>query len=142
MALADNLSLTTGQLNKLGVTISLDGSRRSAFNLMGLANIGIEKVLELFPQLQKFNRQIIEYLSTESKYAFYLFRQAADIKLFEEEEGMLIPKNLDYSRIPSLSIEVREKLNKHKPLSIGAARRIPGMTPTAITAIIIFIKQS
>lgn len=142
MALAENLTLTTGQLNKLGINISLDGSRRSAFNLMGLANIGIEKVLELFPQLQKFSKQIIEYIATESKYAFYLIRQAADIKLFEEEEGMLIPKNVDYTRVSSLSIEVREKLNKHKPTSIGAARRIPGVTPTAITAIIIFIKQS
>jgi tRNA uridine 5-carboxymethylaminomethyl modification enzyme len=142
MALATSLSLTTGQLTKLGVVISQDGSHRSAFNLLGLASISIEKAIELFPQLQNVNKKILEYIATESKYLFYLARQTADIKLFLQEEEMLIPKGLDYLKIPSLSLEVREKLNKHQPLSIGAARRIPGVTPTALTAIIIYIKQS
>jgi len=142
MTLATSSSLTTGQLTKLGVTISQDGSHRSAFNLLGLSSISIEKAIELFPQLQNVGKKILEYIATESKYAFYLTRQTADIKLFLEEEEMLIPRGLDYLKIPSLSLEVREKLNKHQPLSIGAASRIPGVTPTAITAIIIYIKQS
>lgn len=142
MTLTTSLSLTTGQLTKLGVTISQDGSHRSAFNLLGLSSISIEKAIELFPQLQNVGKKILEYIATESKYAFYLTRQTADIKLFLEEEEMLIPRGLEYLKIPSLSLEVREKLNKHQPLSIGGARRIPGVTPTAITAIIIYIKQS
>ena len=141
-AKANNLSLTTSQLNKLAVIISQDGSHRSAFNLLGLANIGVDKVLELFPQLQSVSKKNLEYIATESKYTFYLARQTADIKLFIEEEEMLIPHSLDYNNIPSLSLEVREKLNRHKPLSIGAARRIPGVTPTALTSIIIHIKQT
>ena len=141
-ALTYSLSLTTGRLSKLGVVISQDGSHRTAFNLLGLANIGIDRVLELFPQLQSVSKKTLEYIATESKYAFYLARQTADIKLFLEEEEMLIPQNLDYNNVPSLSLEVREKLNRHKPVSIGAARRIPGVTPTALTAIIIYIKTT
>jgi tRNA uridine 5-carboxymethylaminomethyl modification enzyme len=65
-----------------------------------------------------------------------------DIKMFNEEESCIIPERIDYSIISSLSSEVKNKLLLHKPSSIGAARRISGITPSALTAIIIHIKTT
>jgi len=136
-----NISLTSSQLAKLGVSISQDGAHKSAFDLIGLPNFGINKTIEIFPELSSINKNILHYLYIQSKYSSYLLRQDADIQLFKDEETALLDEEIDYFKIPSLSIEVREKLNYHKPASIGIARRISGITPAALTAIIIYVKN-
>ncbi|WP_425364107.1 tRNA uridine-5-carboxymethylaminomethyl(34) synthesis enzyme MnmG [Candidatus Tisiphia endosymbiont of Hybos culiciformis] len=134
------ISLTTTKLANLGVSIAQDGSYKTAFDLLGLPNFGIDKTIEIFPELLSLNRKILHYLCIESRYSSYLIRQNADIQLFKEEELELLDENIDYFKIPSLSTEVREKLQYHKPATIGAARRISGVTPAALIAIIIYIK--
>ncbi|WP_425360958.1 tRNA uridine-5-carboxymethylaminomethyl(34) synthesis enzyme MnmG [Candidatus Tisiphia endosymbiont of Stenodema calcarata] len=134
------LSLTTTKLANLGVSISQDGSHKTAFDLLGLPNFGIDKTIEIFPELVSLNRKLLHYLCIESRYSSYLTRQNADIQLFKEEELELLDDDIDYFKIPSLSIEVREKLHHHKPATIGAARRISGVTPAALIAIIIYMK--
>lgn len=140
--IVNNLSFSTAKLAKMGVTIAQDGSFRSAFNLLGLPNIGVDKVLELFPQLHDIDKRLLDYLYIESKYTSYIDRQKADIEMFKLEENLIISKKLDYARIPGLSLEVSEKLSRYLPDTVGAAKRIPGITPSAITAIIIYIKTS
>ncbi len=140
--LTQNLSLTTGQLTKLGFSISQDGITKTAFQLLGLPNFGIDKIIELFPTLGSSDILILHHLYVESKYSAYLTRQAADITLFQQEESFTIPQNIDYFQIQSLSNEVIEKLSLHRPATIGSARRISGITPVAITALIIFIKKN
>jgi tRNA uridine 5-carboxymethylaminomethyl modification enzyme len=135
-----SISLTTSKLANLGIAISQDGSYKTAFDLLGLANFGIDKTIAIFPELASLDKKILDYLCIESKYSVYLDRQQADIKMFKEEELMLIQENIDYSKIPSLSNEVVEKLSRHKPKSIGEAKKIPGITPAALTAIIIYIR--
>ena len=78
----------------------------------------------------------------EAKYSYYISKQENDIKLFKRDESILIPRDLDFSLVGSLSIEVEEKLNKIKPANIGEASRIPGITPAAITAILIYLKRN
>lgn len=134
------LSLTTTKLANLGVSISQDGSHKTAFDLLGLPNFGIDKTIEIFPELVSLNRKLLHYLCIESRYSSYLTRQNADIQLFKEEELELLDDDIDYFKIPSLSTEVREKLHHHKPATIGAARRISGVTPAALIAIIIYMK--
>ncbi len=134
------ISLTTTKLANLGVSIAQDGSYKTAFDLLGLPNFGVDKTIEIFPELLSLNRKILHYLCIESKYSSYLIRQNADIQLFKEEELELLDDDIDYFKIPSLSTEVREKLHYHKPATIGAARRIAGVTPAALIAIIIYIK--
>lgn len=139
----DNLmkfSATTNKIAKLGINISQDGSKRNAFELLGLPNFGMSKICSIFPQVRLIDQKIIKYLEIESKYESYLTRQLMDIKLFREEEDMVLPESLDYNKIPSLSLEIIEKLSYHKPRTIGAARRISGVTPSSLIAIIIFIK--
>lgn len=134
------ISLTTTKLANLGVSISQDGSYKTAFDLLGLPNFGVDKTIEIFPELISLNRKILHYLCIESRYSSYLIRQNADIQLFKEEELELLDDDIDYFKIPSLSREVQEKLHYHRPATIGAARRISGVTPAALIAIIIYIK--
>jgi tRNA uridine 5-carboxymethylaminomethyl modification enzyme len=137
-ALLQSLSLTTNQLNKLGMPVSQDGSYKSAFQLLGLPNFGAEKTLKIFPQLVSIDKNVLDYLSIESKYFSYLARQRADIELFEAEE--MINEDIDYSEISSLSSEVKEKLRYHSPRTISAAKKIPGVTPASIIAIIVHMR--
>jgi tRNA uridine 5-carboxymethylaminomethyl modification enzyme len=136
----DNLTLTTSEIQKKGSIIAQDGSHKTAFDLLGLPQFGLEKALEFFPELKKENTKYLKYFEVESKYFPYLERQLADIKLFTDEELLEIPQDIDYNNIKSLSIEIREKLNFYKPKAIAAARRIPGITPTSLTSIIIYLK--
>jgi len=136
--MAKSFSLTSTEIFKLGVSISQDGTHKSAFQMIGLPNFGIEKTLEIFPRLKCLDKNILQYLYIESKYSSYLTRQLADIELFNEEE--VINNDIDYHAISCLSIEAREKLSYNMPKTIGAARKIPGITPAAITAIIIHMK--
>ncbi|GAB4162374.1 MAG: tRNA uridine-5-carboxymethylaminomethyl(34) synthesis enzyme MnmG [Rickettsiaceae bacterium] len=134
--------LTTSQLAKLGCVVSQDGSRKTAYQILGLPNFGVEKTKQLFPDLNKLDPKALDYLYIESKYSSYLKRQNMDIQLFRNEEEYKIPDNIDYSKLPSLSLEIKEKLSFYKPATIGAARRIPGITPAALTTIIIFLKTT
>ncbi|MDA9163346.1 tRNA uridine-5-carboxymethylaminomethyl(34) synthesis enzyme MnmG [Rickettsiaceae bacterium] len=132
--------ITTSQLAKIGISVSQDGSKKSAYQLLGLPNFGIEKTIMIFPELSDIKKTMIQYLYIESKYSSYLRRQDLDIKFFKQEEECSIPEDINYLNIESLSIEVREKLTRYKPSTIGAARRIPGITPAALTAVLVFLK--
>lgn len=137
-----SLTVTTSKIKKHGKNISQDGSYKTAFYLLGLTNFTIEEVIEIFPQLQAIKIKILSLLVVESKYSAYLKRQAVDIKLFEEEMNISIPDTLNYLDISSLSTEVQEKLSKIRPPTIAAARNISGITPAALTAIIVYINTN
>lgn len=136
-----NLKISSSALAQAGLSVSKDGQYRSAFTLLGLPEYNIHKVLQIFPALSEINTEILQHLYIESKYSSYIERQISDIKLFKQEELETIPENIDYNSIDSLSSEAKEKLNKHKPQSIGAAKRIPGITPSALVAILVHLKK-
>ncbi|MEY4464287.1 MAG: tRNA uridine 5-carboxymethylaminomethyl modification enzyme MnmG [Pseudomonadota bacterium] len=139
--LLKTLSLTTSKLAKMGIQVAQDGTYKTVLDLFKIPNFNVEQAIKIFPMLKEAqNNNILQLLYIESKYASYLTRQHADINLFQNEEAQLMPKNIDYFKIPSISLEIQEKLSSHKPATIGVARRIPGITPAAITAIIIYLK--
>lgn len=133
-------TISPSSLQKLGFNISQDGVIKSADDLLGHPLFGKNEVLKIFPGLTKVDERIISYLEVESKYSSYLDRQFQDIEEFKKEEALLIPEDLNFDRIMSLSIEVKEKLKKFSPPTIRAASEIPGVTPSSITAIIIYLK--
>lgn len=140
MNLLNSLKISTSDISKKGYSISQDGTIKTAFNLLGMQNFGLNITQDIFPIVTTIPNQVLNFLEIESKYSSYLKRQSSDIKLFRQEESELIPKDIDYNKIESLSLETIEKLSYHKPSTIGAARRIPGITTTALTTIIIYIK--
>ena len=93
-------------------------------------------------ELNDFEDDVIEQIEIEAKYAGYLDRQRMDIKDFEKEENLLIPKTTNYKLVGSLSNEIVEKLSKIKPPTLGAASRISGVTPAATIALLRYIKKN
>jgi tRNA uridine 5-carboxymethylaminomethyl modification enzyme len=138
--LLNSLKISATAINKKGYVISQDGSIKTAFNLLGLQEFGTKATKNIFPIIETISAEILNFLEIESKYSSYLKRQADDIKLFKQEESELIPEDIDYSQIGSLSLETIEKLSNHKPSTIGMARRISGITTSALTTIVIYIK--
>ena len=82
-----------------------------------------------------------EQIIIESQYAGYLKRQRDDIDDFKKDEELILPHNLDYKYVGSLSNEIVEKLSLIKPPTLGAASRISGITPAAIIALLRHVRR-
>ena len=97
------------------------------------------------------NRLFIDYKSLpyivlrldeiEGLYAAYLERQSADIEAFRRDENLILPPDLDFDGIGGLSNEAREKLNLGRPATLGAAGRISGVTPAALTILLRHVRR-
>uniref|UniRef100_A0A7C6EB41 tRNA uridine 5-carboxymethylaminomethyl modification enzyme MnmG n=1 Tax=candidate division WOR-3 bacterium TaxID=2052148 RepID=A0A7C6EB41_UNCW3 len=85
--------------------------------------------------------RLLEAIEVEVKYKGYIEQQKQQIEKFAELESIKIPADLDFNQVAGLSNEVKEKLNKFRPLSLGQAERIPGVTPAAIFALMVFLKR-
>jgi tRNA uridine 5-carboxymethylaminomethyl modification enzyme len=85
--------------------------------------------------------QVIEQLEVQAKYAGYIERQRGEIEKHRASEAVALPQDLDYSGVRGLSSEVREKFQRHRPQTLGQASRIPGVTPAAISLLLIHLKK-
>jgi tRNA uridine 5-carboxymethylaminomethyl modification enzyme len=126
---------TPPTLQNLGAAISSDGQWRSALTLLGNTQIPRATLETAFPWLATLAPRVRTLLETEALYAGYLHRQDADIRTFRREEEILLDGSLDFAEIGGLSTELREKLAQIRPASLGAASRIQGMTPAALSAL-------
>jgi tRNA uridine 5-carboxymethylaminomethyl modification enzyme len=138
--LAQNLSATPHELAKQGLQINQDGQRRHA---LGLLSSGVElgTLAGIWPELGGLPADIAEQIEIDGKYAGYLERQEADIAAFRRQENLRLPEDLDIDQIGSLSVEIRQKLKKTRPATLGAAARIQGMTPAAIISLLRYVKR-
>lgn len=125
----------------LGLAINQDGVKRSIRDLLAYPDISFEQLSDIWPALKTFRADIREQIEIDAVYHSYLARQKADIALFKLDEQLAIPDSLDYDTVGSLSNEIRQKLKLAKPPTLGAASRIPGVTPAAITAIMTYMKR-
>lgn len=125
----------------LGLQINQDGVKRSILDLLAYPSISFEQLSEIWPELKSFRADIREQIEIDSVYRSYLARQQADIELFKLDEQLAIPDSIDYDTVGSLSNEIRHKLKLAKPPTLGAASRIPGVTPAAMTAIMTHMRR-
>ncbi len=109
--------------------------------LLRRPEININQLGEIFPELGSFSAQALEQVEIAVKYEGYIKRQLEQVERFREQEDVKIPTNIDYALIPSISTEVREKLKKIRPTSLGHAGRIQGVTPAAIAVIQIYLRK-
>ncbi|MCK5306771.1 MAG: tRNA uridine-5-carboxymethylaminomethyl(34) synthesis enzyme MnmG [Candidatus Omnitrophica bacterium] len=89
----------------------------------------------------KYSDEALRQVEIETKYEGFIKRQMAQVKAFEDIEKVKIPPELDYAKVPSLSGEIIEKLSHFKPLNLGQANRISGITPAAITILMIYLRK-
>ncbi|MCD6034960.1 MAG: mnmG [Rickettsiales bacterium] len=135
-------SLTPNKAEAYGIVIKHDGVPRNGISLLRFPEVTMEKLRSIWPEMPSFNPDVAEQLMIEATYDAYLERQEADIALFKNDEKIRIPEGFDYHKVGSLSNEVREKLSMLKPVTLGAAGRIPGITPAAVTALMVHLRQS
>jgi len=136
------LSATPQELAKYGIKVNMDGQRRTAMALLGYPDTPMSKVKEIWPELNDIVGAVSEQVEIEGRYAGYLERQEADIRAFRRDESLSLPSDLDYMSIDGMSTEVRSKLAEHKPSTLGAAARISGITPAALTALLSYVKRN
>ncbi|PIR37674.1 MAG: tRNA uridine-5-carboxymethylaminomethyl(34) synthesis enzyme MnmG [Alphaproteobacteria bacterium CG11_big_fil_rev_8_21_14_0_20_39_49] len=128
---------------QFGISINQDGIKRSAFELLRYPDIKFEDVAKIWPDLNEMDKDVLQQLEIEALYSSYLAKQQADILDFKKNENIKIPSGFNYdSEMISLPNEARTKFKQNKPLTIGAAGRIPGITPAAVTALMVAIRQN
>jgi len=135
------LNITPDQGIKMGLNIRKDGIRRSATELLAYPDINFSKLIEVWPNLKNIAPYISSQIEIESQYAVYIARQRNDINTYRKDSRLKIPNDIDYSLVGSLSNEAKEVLSRVKPESIAQASALPGITPAAIGAVIVYMRQ-
>ncbi|WP_440642890.1 tRNA uridine-5-carboxymethylaminomethyl(34) synthesis enzyme MnmG [Bradyrhizobium sp. PUT101] len=138
--LSKSLTITPNEASKHGLSLNRDGQRRSAFELMAYPEIGWSQVRAIWPELAAIDPVIATHLEIDAKYDVYLERQSADVEAFRRDEGMVL-SDVDYQQVPGLSNEVRAKLEKARPFTVGQAGRIDGMTPAALGILAAYLRR-
>ncbi|MBM3517733.1 MAG: tRNA uridine-5-carboxymethylaminomethyl(34) synthesis enzyme MnmG [Alphaproteobacteria bacterium] len=140
--LLGQLTLTPNQAQGHGLAVNGDGVRRTGLNLLAYPGMSVARLRVIWPALGALAPSVVEQLEIEALYAGYLQRQEADIAAFERDEALALPGDLDYEAIGGLSSEVRTKLSGARPVSLGQAARIAGVTPAALTALLGHVRRS
>jgi tRNA uridine 5-carboxymethylaminomethyl modification enzyme len=136
------LKETPTRLRNRGFAINQDGVWRSATEMLGYPGVTLEALTRIWPELSSIPTEIAEQLEIEGRYAGYLQRQEADIRAFRREESLQLPEDLDFAAIGSLSTEIRDKLTRVRPATLGQAGRISGVTPAALTALLRHVRSA
>ena len=137
---AGSETLAAAALDRVGLAASLDGRSRSVLDLAGNDEVAWPLLCAAFPWLATLPERAAEQLRTDARYAGYLHRQQAELRLARREEGVGLA-DIAFEDIGGLSAEIREKLNSVRPDSLGAAARIQGMTPAALASIASFARK-
>jgi tRNA uridine 5-carboxymethylaminomethyl modification enzyme len=139
--LVRGLEATPNALARHGISVNRDGVRRSAFDLLRYSEITLTRLAAIWPQLAALSPEVVEQIETEAHYSGYLERQEADIRAFRRDEALRLSADLDYQSVPSLSNEVRQVLTEAHPATLGAAARLPGVTPAALVALLRYVRR-
>jgi tRNA uridine 5-carboxymethylaminomethyl modification enzyme len=137
-----DLSETPNTLKKHGLSVNQDGIRRSVMDLLAYPNITKQNLISVWPELSNIPDFAWDHLETEAVYSGYIERQARDIAAFRRDEGLRIPESFNYQEIGGLSNEVISKLEKVRPLTLGQASRIEGVTPGSLTAVLAHVRKA
>lgn len=140
-AFARSVSVSPSEADRYGLSLKKDGHRRTAFELLSYPAIALADVARIWPQFGGLPPKIAEQLEIDAKYDVYLSRQAADVAAYRRDEAFELPTDLDYAAITGLSNEARQKLEAHRPRTIGQAGRIDGMTPAAVTLLAAHLRR-
>ena len=119
----------------------MDGVKRSCLEIMGQRKVNMAKIRQIFNDIPPFSASIENQVVIDAHYIGYLDRQNKDIESFKKDESVIIPKDIDYEKLSGLSNEIKSKLIRIKPKTLGQAIRIDGVTPAAIIILLSYIKK-
>jgi len=124
------------------ILVNGDGQRRNVTQLLAYESCTRAKLENLWPEIAAWPEALYEQVEIDALYAGYMSRQKAEIDSFRKDEGLVLPADLDYSTVPGLSNEAREKLARIRPQTLGQAGRIEGMTQGALTTLLFYVRNA
>ncbi|MFW6134040.1 MAG: tRNA uridine-5-carboxymethylaminomethyl(34) synthesis enzyme MnmG [Elusimicrobiota bacterium] len=144
----NKLDFTRNLLHKIKIKPSEIGfkefssdKKRTAAKLLKTPEIKFDQIRQCDKELKKIDKNVARELDIEFKYSGYIKRQRKEVEKIHHMENLKIPEDIDYSQIEGLSREEIEKLKTVSPINLGQASRISGVTPAAVSAIMIYIKS-
>jgi tRNA uridine 5-carboxymethylaminomethyl modification enzyme len=140
-ALADSLIASPTQLERLGLKVNQDGVRRSLHELLRYPDASLDRLAALWPELGDLDPVTAEQIEIDGHYAIYLQRQEKDVAAYRRDEALKLPNDLDYGSLPGISNEMRDILETARPATLGAAARLPGVTPAALVLLLRHVKR-
>ena len=140
--LLDSLDATPDALRRHGIAANRDGRRRSARELIGYPDVTLETLASLWPAVGALAPEIAQTLENDAHYRGYVERQEADIAAFRRDEALRLPGDIRFDRVGGLSHEMRQRLSAARPATLGAAGRVPGVTPAALTALLAHVRKA
>ena len=140
-ALLDGPRFSPKDLMAAGIQVSLDGQRRTAYQVLSIPGIGPADIATLVPQFSEVSADIQAQLACDALYAQYIDRQSAQANGLSRALTREIPADFDYSLLSGLSNELTTKLERLRPATLDLAGQIEGMTPAALTLILAHLKK-
>ena len=137
----DSTVLSPSSARSFGLEVNLDGMRRSLFEVLSRPGVRFEDLIAVVPDLSAAPHSIRRRIESDAMYAVYVDRQKAEIEATERDEMIRFPKNFSFDRISGLSNELKVRLAKNPPASLGQAKRMEGMTPAAVTLLRASLRQ-
>ncbi len=139
-ALKNNF-ITPTKASKFSIKIAKDGVKRSALEILGMKEVNLNLIRSIWANIPYFGHQIDYQVEIDAHYSGYLKKQSNDIEAFKRDEGLLIPNNINYASFSGLSNEIKSKLEKIRPKTLGQALRIDGVTPAAAIILLGYVKK-
>lgn len=133
---------TPQEVEKTGLKMRKDGTKRSGFDLLAFPDIGFDDLLELEPGLASIESPIREQIAKDALYANYIERQKRDVEALQRDEAHEIPQDFDFHGLEGLSNELSLKLTAARPRTLAQAGRVEGVTPAALTLILAKLRQA
>ena len=136
-----SFKISPNEAQKFDIKIAKDGIKRSALDILSRKGVNFPKIRSIWKKIPKASRKEEEQIEIEAHYSGYIDKQNADIIAFRKDENLLIPENLDFSKMSGLSNEVKSKFKLIKPKTMGQALRIDGITPAAVYILLSYVKK-
>jgi tRNA uridine 5-carboxymethylaminomethyl modification enzyme len=132
-------AMSASEVAAAGASVSQDGTRQTAWEW--LRSDGVELAHVAAGASEGLDTDVVSEVAQDARYAPYVERQAAEVRRLREEETILLPDTLDYAAVPGLSTEMIGRLVASRPSSLAAASRIRGITPAALTAVLLHTRR-
>lgn len=135
-AMLDRLIATPHQLASHGIDVRQDGQARSLFDWLRFPAVTRAAARRVWPELAGISDDLLASLAVDANYAAYIARQEAEVAALRRDEALALPADLDFASVAGLSKEMIERLARARPLTLGAASRVAGITPAALIALL------
>ena len=134
--------ISAKQLGELGVAVNVDSGKRTVYQALSLPNVTVTLLASACPEVNQLEPAIALQLERDALYANYIERQKGDVAALRKDEALEIPDDFQFSGLSGLSNELQAKLVRARPTTLAQAGKVEGMTPAALSLLLVHIKRS